>query len=108
MIQLPLFSREAGDVLAAIRRERSAFQWADRAGGRHLTPPDAASTPPTPLASPHDPLGMAMANAPTGVVDFPRPPAGDPAWERWGLILVDVPRAHRRGLAAHHRRAGER
>lgn len=56
--------------------------------------------------APPDPLGMAMADAPTGVVDFPPPPAGDPVYERLGVVVRDVPRTIRRGLAARHCRAG--
>ena len=48
-----------------------------------------------------------MADVPTGVVDFPRPPAGDPVYERLGVIVQDVPRTIRRGLAARHRWAGD-
>ena len=97
MTQLTLFPCEAGERLGTIRRGRVT-----------LSLSIGLRTPPDPPPGPRDSLGMAMADAPTGVVDFPRPPAGDPAWERFGLIVMDMPRAHRRGLAAHHRRAGER
>lgn len=97
MIQLALFPHEAQEPPGAIRRARLSLQQ-----GTH---PNVA---PAPAADGPDPLGMAMADAPTGVLDFPAPLAGDPAWERFGLIVVDAPRTVARGLRARHRWAGER
>mgnify|MGYP001616308265 FL=1 len=99
MTQLPLFPREA-EARRAVRRGEGATRYLPLPGGHGM-----ASDP---VAHPVDPLGMAMADAPTGVVDFPRPLAGDPVYERLGVIVQDVPRAIRRGVAAWHRWAGAR
>ena len=97
MIQLPLFPRHAEEALAVIRRARSY----EGVGGR-------LRTAPAPVLSPSDAFQEAGAALPAGVLDFPTPPVGDPAYEVMGFVLVDVPRVSRRGIAAHHRRTGGR
>ena len=97
MTQLPLFPREAEELLAAIRRERLY----EGASARLKTAPD-------PLPSPHDPLLEAWEALPAGVLDFPTPPVGDPAYEAFGLIVVDAPRGVAKGLRARHRWARDR
>lgn len=95
MIQLALFACEAETLLGATRRARG-----------YLSPSRSLKIAPSPPVAPPDPLGMAMADAPTGVLDFPTPAAGDPAWERFGLIVVDAPRTVARSLRARSRWAG--
>ena len=97
MIQLSLFPRHAEEALAAIQRERLY----EGVLARLRTAPD-------PFPGPPDAFQAAWAALPAGVLDFPTPPVGDPAYEVMGFVLVDVPRVSRRGIAAHHRRTGGR
>ena len=97
MTQLPLFPCHAEEPLGAIRRARPY----EGVGGR-------LRTAPAPVLGPSDAFQEAWEALPAGVLDFPRPPAGDPAYERFGLIVVDAPREGARGLRAQHRRVGNR
>ena len=97
MIQLPLFPRHAEEALAAVRRA-CLYEGAVA----------RLRTAPGPFPGPSDAFQEAWEALPAGVLDFPRPPAGDPAYERFGLIVVDAPREGARGLRAQHRRVGNR
>ena len=97
MIQLPLFPRHAEEALAVIRRVRLY----EGVGG-------CLRMAPAPILGPSDAFQEPWAALPSGVLDFPIPPVGDPAYEAFGLIVVDAPREAAKGLRAQHRRAGDR
>ena len=95
--QLPLFSCHDEEPRGVIRPARSY----EGVGGR-------LRTAPAPGRGPSDAFQEAGAALPAGVLDFPTPPVGAPAYEAFGLIVVDAPRGVARSLRAQHRRAGDR
>ena len=97
MTQLPLFPCHAEEPRGVIRPARPY----EGVGGR-------LRTAPAPGLSPSDAFQEAREALPAGVLDFPTPPVGDPAYEAFGLIVVDAPRGVAKGLRAQHRRAGDR
>lgn len=44
-----------------------------------------------------------VEEGPVGVLGWPRAAPGDPAWERWGVVVVDVPRRARADLLRQSR-----
>ena len=95
MTQLPLFPQDADDLLAAVRRQRRALWRGERGGGRHLgmvaLGGSAPDTPSAPQAG--------FKDGPVGVLGWPKAAPGDPAWEAFGFVLVDIPRWKRAYLA---------
>ena len=94
MTQLPLFPQDADDLLAAIRRQRRAL-WRGERGGAPLDMAalggSAPGTPGAPQAG--------FKDGPVGVLGWPKAAPGDPAWEAFGFVLVDIPRWKRAYLA---------
>lgn len=95
MTQLPLFPREADDLLAAIRRPRPALWRGERGGGRCLTMAALGGLAPDPRCA----TEAGLEDGPVGVLGWPKAAPGDPAWEAFGFVLVDIPRWKRAYLA---------
>ena len=93
MTQLPLFPQDADDLLAAIRRQRRALWRGERGGGRRLAMAALGGSAPNPVCA----TEVGLKGGPVGVLGWPKAAPGDPAWERWGFIVVDMPRRHSKG-----------
>ena len=91
MTQLPLFPHDADDLLAAIRRERLALWRGERGGGRPLDMAALGGSAPDAVPAPQG----GLEDGPVGVLGWPKAVPGDPAWERWGFVVVSVPQRHR-------------
>ena len=97
MTQLPLFPHDADDLLAAIRRQRRALWRGERGGSRHLDMAALGGLAPDPLCAPD----VGLEDGPVGVLGWPKAAPGDPAWERWGFVVIDVSRRQARVLHRH-------